>query len=61
MNDLNIIAQFVATFSLYIDSGFGFLSGDVAFLTSALIVNDITLAGLFWAMWQDSDNIGKFL
>ena len=61
MNDLNIIDQFVATFSLYIDSGFGFLSGDVAFLTSALIVIDITLAGLFWAMGPDSDIIGKFL
>ena len=61
MNDLNIIDQFVATFSLYIDSGFGFLSGDVAFLTSALIVIDITIAGLFWAMGPDSDIIGKFL
>jgi len=61
MNDLNVIDQFVATFTLYIDSGFGLLSGDVAFLTSALIVIDITLAGLFWAMGPDTDIIGKFL
>ncbi len=61
MDDLNVIDQFVATFSAYIDSGFGLLQGDVAFLTSALIAIDITLAGLFWAMGPDTDIIGKFL
>jgi len=47
MEDLNVIDQFVATFSTYIDSGFGLLAADVAFLTTALITIDITLAGLF--------------
>ncbi len=47
MNDLGIIDTFMETFSQYIDSGFGLLSGDVAFLTSILIAIDITLAGLF--------------
>ncbi len=61
MDDLNIIDQFVATFSAYIDSGFGLLQADVAYLTSALIVIDITLAGLFWAMGPDTDIIAKFL
>ena len=61
MNNLNIIDQFVATFSAYIDSGFGLLQADVAFLTTALITIDITLAGLFWAMGPDSDIIPKFL
>lgn len=61
MDDLNVIDRFVVTFSTYIDSGFGLLQGDVAFLTSALIAIDITLAGLFWAMGPDTDIIGKFL
>ena len=61
MDDLGVIDQFVATFSTYIDSGFGLLAPDVAFLTSFLIAVDITLAGLFWAMGPDSDVIAKFL
>ncbi len=50
MDDLAIIDRFTETFSRYIDSGFGLLAGDVAFLTSVLVALDITLAGLFWAM-----------
>lgn len=61
MEDLNVIDQFVATFSAYIDSGFGLLQADVAFLTTALITIDITLAGLFWAMGPDTDIIAKFV
>lgn len=61
MNDLNVIDRFLATFSLYIDSGFGLLGADVAFLTTALITIDITLAGLFWAMGPDSDIVAKFI
>ena len=45
MNDLGIIDRFMDTFSRYIDSGFGLLSGDVAFLSTTLIGIDITLAG----------------
>ena len=61
MEDLSVIDQFVATFSAYIDSGFGLLQADVAFLTSALIGIDITLAGLFWAMGPNTDIVGRFL
>ena len=50
MDDLSIIDRFTGTFSRYVDSGFGLLAGDVAFLTSVLVGIDITLAGLFWAM-----------
>ena len=39
----------------YIDSGFGLLGGEVAFLTTALIIIDVTLAGLFWAWGADED------
>jgi type IV secretion system protein TrbL len=61
MNDLGVIDSFLAAFIRYIDSGFGLLGGDVAFLTSTLVAIDITLAGLFWAMAGDDDVIGRFL
>jgi type IV secretion system protein TrbL len=50
MNDLSVIDHFLAVFSQYIDSGFGLLHGEVAYLSATLIVIDMTLAGLFWAM-----------
>lgn len=56
MQDLGIIDQFLQTFSTYIDSGFGLLAPDVAFLTTALVTIDIVLAGLFWA-FGNLDNI----
>ena len=61
MNDLNAIDQFMQTFIRYIDSGFGLLGPDVAFLTTTLIVIDVTLAGLFWSMGGEQDVIGRFL
>ncbi|WP_291475291.1 P-type conjugative transfer protein TrbL [Acidovorax sp.] len=50
MDDVAVIDRFLNTFSTYIDSGFGLLSGEVAFLTATLVAIDMTLAGLFWAM-----------
>ncbi|MFW7342401.1 P-type conjugative transfer protein TrbL [Pollutimonas sp. H1-120] len=65
MNDVAIIDRFLETFARYIDSGFGLLQGEVAFLTATLIVIDMTLAGLFWAMnhasGQGDDVIAKLL
>jgi type IV secretion system protein TrbL len=61
MGDLNVIDRFMAAFIQYIDSGFGLLRGDVAFLTTTLVGIDITLAGLFWAMGGEDDVIGRFL
>jgi len=61
MNDLNVIDSFMATFSQYIDSGFGLLSGEVAYLSSILIGIDMTLAGLFWALDEGSDVIARLL
>jgi len=57
MDDLNVIDQFTETFVTYIDSGFGLLGPDVAFLTTILIGIDITLAGLFWALSEDKSVI----
>lgn len=53
MDDLNVIDRFTETFVTYIDSGFGLLAPDIAFLTTILIGIDITLAGLFWAFSED--------
>jgi len=65
MNDVTVIDRFLDTFSRYIDSGFGLVQGEVAFLTATLIVIDMTLAGLFWAMGhasgQGEDVIAKLL
>jgi len=65
MNDVTVIDRFLATFSRYIDSGFGLLQGEVAFLTATLIAIDMTLAGLFWAMGhasgQGEDVLAKLL
>jgi type IV secretion system protein TrbL len=60
MNDLSVIDHFLDTFSTYIDSGFGLLHGEVAFLTATLVVIDMTLAGLFWAMGGE-EVIGKLI
>ena len=56
MDDLNVIDRFTTVFSRYIDSGFGLLAGDVAFLTTILVTLDIVLAGLFWAL-NGEDNV----
>ncbi|HET9427630.1 MAG TPA: P-type conjugative transfer protein TrbL [Allosphingosinicella sp.] len=61
MGDLGVIDRFMAAFIHYIDSGFGLLSGDVAFLTSVLVGIDITLAGLFWALGGEDDVIARLL
>ena len=57
MDDLSVIDRFTDTFSQYIDSGFGLLGGEIAFLAATLIVIDITLAGLFWAFGGGNDEI----
>ena len=65
MNDISVIDRFLIVFSTYIDSGFGLLGGEVAFLTATLIVIDMTIAGLYWAMshatGQGEDVIAKLI
>lgn len=60
MNDIGIIDRFLDVFSRYIDSGFGLVGGEVAWLSATLIVIDMTLAGLFWAMNGD-EVMGKLI
>ena len=61
MNDLGVIDHFLNVFSQYIDSGFGLLGPEVAFLTATLVVIDMALAGLFWAMGGSDDLIAKLI
>ncbi|NKM65669.1 P-type conjugative transfer protein TrbL [Rhizobium leguminosarum bv. viciae] len=61
MNNTGIIDRFLETFTSYIDSGFGLLGGEIAFLTSALITIDIVLAGLFWAWGADEDVLQRLV
>jgi type IV secretion system protein TrbL len=61
MDNVGVIDTFLNTFTTYIDSGFGLIKGDVAYLSSTLIVIDITLAGLFWAWGADEDIIQRLV
>jgi len=54
--DTGVVDQFLDTFTRYIDSGFGLLGGEVAFLSSTLVVIDVTLAALFWS-WSHGEDI----
>ena len=61
MNGSGVIDGFLGTFTQYIDSGFGLLQGEVRWLAGVLIVIDITLAGLFWALAPDEDVIARLI
>jgi type IV secretion system protein TrbL len=61
MGDLNVIDRFTETFSRYIDSGFGLLGGEVAFLVYILVGIDIVLAGLFWALDAERNVIAQLI
>jgi type IV secretion system protein TrbL len=61
VNNLSVIDSFTDVFSRYIDSGFGLLHGEVAWLTGILVALDMTLAGLFWAMGGHEDVIAKLI
>ena len=61
MTDTGVIDQFLAVFTRYIDSGFGLLGGEVAFIASTLVVIDMTLAALFWAWAPGEDVIARLV
>jgi type IV secretion system protein TrbL len=56
MGGTGVVDRFLDIFTRYIDSGFGLLSGEVAFIATTLIVIDVTLAALFWS-WGEGDDI----
>ncbi|MGX8009052.1 P-type conjugative transfer protein TrbL [Mesorhizobium sp. ORM8.1] len=61
MGSTGIIDQFLGTFTRYIDSGFGLLGGEVAFIATTLIVIDVTLAALFWSWGADDDILARLV
>ncbi|AZI35836.1 conjugal transfer protein TrbL [Caenibius tardaugens NBRC 16725] len=61
MGGVGVIDKFLGTFTRYIDSGFGLLSGEVAFIATTLIVIDVTLAALFWSWSADDDIIARLV
>ena len=61
MGGAGVIDNFLGTFTRYIDSGFGLLGGEVAFIATTLIVIDVTLAALFWSWSADDDIIARLV
>ena len=61
MQGTGVIDSFLGVFTRYIDSGFGLLSGEVAFVATTLIVIDVTLAALFWSMGGDDDIVARLI
>ncbi|MCK0166214.1 P-type conjugative transfer protein TrbL [Jannaschia sp. S6380] len=61
MGGTGVIDRFLQVFTSYIDSGFGLLGGEVAFLATTLIVIDVTLAALFWAWGADDDILARLV
>ena len=61
MGGTGVIDRFLAVFTQYIDSGFGLLGGEVAFIATTLIVIDVTLAALFWSWGADDDIIARLV
>lgn len=61
MGGAGVIDNFLGVFTRYIDSGFGLLGGEVAFIATTLIVIDVTLAALFWSWNADDDIIARLV
>jgi type IV secretion system protein TrbL len=61
MGGTGVIDRFLEIFTRYIDSGFGLLGNEVAFLATTLAAIDITLAALFWAWGTDEDIIARLV
>lgn len=61
MGSTGVIDHFLEVFTRYIDSGFGLLSGEVAFIATTLIVIDVTLAALFWSWGADDDIVARLV
>ena len=59
MGGTGVIDRFLEVFTRYIDSGFGLLNGEVAFLATTLAAIDLTLAAIFWSWAPDEDIIAR--
>ncbi|MET3579906.1 type IV secretion system protein TrbL [Mesorhizobium robiniae] len=61
MGGTGVIDHFLEVFTRYIDSGFGLLGGEVAFIATTLIVIDVMLAALFWSWGANDDIIARLV
>ncbi|OJY48560.1 P-type conjugative transfer protein TrbL [Sphingomonas sp. 67-41] len=61
MGGTGVVDRFLEVFTSYIDSGFGLLQGEVAFLATTLIVIDVTLAALFWTFGEGDDIVARLV
>lgn len=61
MGGTGVIDNFLGVFTSYIDSGFGLLGGEVAFIATTLIIIDVTLAALFWSWGANDDIIARLV
>ena len=61
MMNTSVIDRFLDTFTRYIDSGFGLVSGEVAFLATTLVALDMALAALLWAWGADGDILARLV
>jgi type IV secretion system protein TrbL len=61
MGGTGVVDRFLEVFTSYIDSGFGLLGGEVAFIATTLIVIDVTLAAQFWSWGADDDIIARLI
>ena len=61
MGGTGVIDRFLGVFTQYIDSGFGLLQPEVAFVATTLIALDVTLAALFWSWGGDDDIIARLV
>jgi len=59
MGGAGVIDRFLEVFTRYIDSGFGLLGGEVAFIASTLVVIDLTLAALLWSSGADDEIVAR--
>ena len=59
MGGTGVIDRFLEVFTRYIDTGFGLLNGEVAFLATTLAAIDLTLAAIFWSWAPDEDIIAR--
>lgn len=59
MGGTGVIDRFLEVFARYIDTGFGLLNGEVAFLATTLAAIDLTLAAIFWSWAPDEDIIAR--
>ncbi len=56
-----VVDHFLDVFTRYIDSGFGLLKPEIAYLATTLIVIDVTLAALFWTWGEGEDIVARLV